>query len=327
MPQLILTVRQKGKIKNTYLDKIIPELDKDGRLRTGFNLQTTTSGRLSSSGKLNMQQIPRDDPIVKGCIYASPGHKIISIDLTTAEMYIAAVLSNDRALMDVFRNGGDFHSSVAKIVFNLPCNVEDVKKLHPLERQAAKSISFGILYGAGAYKISAEVTKFTGTYFSPNEAQEVIDDYFKKFKGLKKWIDSNCDFIEANGFIYSFFGRKRRLPNVNSSDKGLKAHTIRSGLNFLVQSVASDVNLLAAIDLNKLLSAKGMKARIFALVHDSILAEVPDEEVEQYTTMATSCIKTNRGLSIAGCPIGCDVDIHEDYSMGKFSAKYETANL
>ena len=98
VPQLILDIRQKSKIKNTYLDKIIPQLDRDSHLRTGFNLHGTTSGRLSSSGKLNMQQLPRDNPTVKGCIKAPRGHKIVAMDLTTAEVYVAAVLAKDEAL-------------------------------------------------------------------------------------------------------------------------------------------------------------------------------------------------------------------------------------
>jgi DNA polymerase I-like protein with 3'-5' exonuclease and polymerase domains len=144
VPGLILNIRKKSKIKNTYLDKIVTQLDRDSRLRTGFNLHSTTSGRLSSSGKLNMQQLPRDNPAVKGCIKARPGYKIISVDLTTAEVYVAAVLSNDKALMDIFRSGGDFHSAIAKAVFNLPCGVEDVKQLYFLQRQAAKAVTFGI---------------------------------------------------------------------------------------------------------------------------------------------------------------------------------------
>ena len=144
IPQLILNIRQKSKIKNTYLDKIIPQLDRDSRLRTNFNIHGTTSGRLSSSGKLNLQQLPRDNPVVKGSIKARPGYKIVSVDLTTAEVYIAAVLSGDKGLMDVFISGGDFHSTMAKKVFGLECAVEEVKALYPLLRQAAKAITFGI---------------------------------------------------------------------------------------------------------------------------------------------------------------------------------------
>jgi len=322
VPKHILSIRQKSKIKNTYLDKIIPQLDRDSRLRTNFNLHGTTSGRLSSSGKLNMQQLPRDNPIVKGCIKAAPGNKIVAMDLTTAEVYVAAKLADDEALMDVFRSGGNFHSTIAKTVFKLPCAVEDVAELYGTQRQAAKAVTFGIMYGAGPSKISQQVTKDSGKLFSVSEAKEVIDDYFGSFHRLKKWLETNQKFIEQNGFVYSFFGRKRRLPNVLSEDAAIRSHSIRSGLNFLVQSPASDINLLGAIDMNDYIRVEKMKSRIFALVHDSILAEVPDEEVEQYSRALKMFIQLDRGVSIPGAPVGCDFDVHEDYSLGKFEKMY-----
>ena len=322
VPALILAIRQKSKIKNTYLDKIIPQLDRDSRLRTGFNLHSTTSGRLSSSGKLNMQQLPRDNPIVKGCIKAATGHKIVAMDLTTAEVYVAAVLAKDEALKDVFRKGGNFHSQIAKKVFKLPCEADQVAELYSMQRQAAKAVTFGIMYGAGANKISEQVTKDSGKEFSKKDAQEVIDDYFKEFHKLKDWIEDNKKFIAQNGFIYSYFGRKRRLPNVASTDKGIQSHSVRSGLNFLVQSAASDINLLGAIDMGAYIKATGMKARIFALVHDSILAEVPDDEVEHYKEELDKYIQMDRGISIPGCAVGTDWDIGNDYAFGKFEKKY-----
>jgi len=144
IPGVILNIRQKSKIKNTYLDKIIPEIDRDGCLRTYFNLTSTTSGRLSSSGKLNMQQLPRDNAAVKGCIKARPGYKILQQDLATAEVYVAAILSGDKNLQNVFKSGGDLHSTVAKMVFQLPQEVDDIKEKAPTQRQAAKAITFGI---------------------------------------------------------------------------------------------------------------------------------------------------------------------------------------
>lgn len=322
VPKRILDIRQKSKIKNTYLDKIIPQLDRDSRLRTGFNLHGTTSGRLSSSGKLNMQQLPRDNPTVKGCIKASPGHKIVAMDLTTAEVYVAAILAKDTALMDVFKSGGNFHSTIAHKVFRLPCPVEDVAELYPDRRQAAKAVTFGIMYGAGPAKISEQVTKDSGKYFSKHEATEVISDYFGAFHKLKAWIDDNQKFIEQNGFVYSFFGRKRRLPNVTSTDAGVRSHSIRSGLNFLVQSTASDINLLGAIDMGEYIKANNMKSRIFALVHDSILAEVPEDEIEHYREKLLQFVQMDRGISIPGAPVGCDFDVADDYSLGKFSKMY-----
>jgi len=326
VPQLVLDIRQKVKIKTTYLDKIYPQLDKDSRLRTGFNLHGTTSGRLSSSGKMNMQQIPRDNPIVKGCIKANPGKKIVAMDLTTAEVYCAAVLANDKALMEVFKSGGNFHSNIAKLVFNLPCEVDEVAEHYSTQRQMAKAVTFGIMYGAGPKKISEQVTKDSGTYFSMNEASAVIKDYFEQFHGLKTWLDSQKKFIQDNGFIYSHFGRKRRLPNVFSTDKGIASHEVRSGVNFLVQSIASDVNLLGAIDAHNIIKQDGKedKMKIFALVHDSVLAEVDEDWVEHYQFILKACIQKDRGMSIPDCPVGCDFDIGDDYSFGKFEKKYET---
>ena len=269
-----------------------------------------------------MPQLPRDNPSVKGCIRAGWGKRIVAMDLTTAEVYVAAVLAEDKALMEVFRSGGNFHSTIAKTVFKLPCEVEDVDALYKDKRQAAKAVTFGFMYGAGPKKISEQVTKDSGNYFSQQEAKEVIDDYFQTFHKLRSWIDNNQRYIEQNGFIYSFFGRKRRLPNVKSSDAGIKSHSIRSGLNFLVQSAASDINLLGAIDMHNYIQTNSMKAKIFALVHDSILAEVPDEEIDHYSEQLQKCVQLDRGLKIPGAPIGCDFEIGGDYSMGKFEKLY-----
>ena len=322
VPGLILDIRQKTKIKNTYLDKIIPQLDADQRLRTGFHLHTTTSGRLSSSGKLNMQQLPRNEPCVKGSIQARPGYKIVAMDLGTAEVYIAAVLSKDQALIQAFKSGENFHSTIAHKVFNLPCEISEVADKFPLERQAAKAVTFGIMYGAGAPTISAQITKESGVYYSQAKAQEVIDDYFREFSTLADWIEDNKKFIKQNGFIYSVLGRKRRLPNVTSSDGGVVGHAIRSGLNFLVQSVASDINLLAAIDMQGWVESSKCDAKIFALVHDSILAEVKDEDVDLYIEKLEGFVQLDRGVSIPGSPVVCDFDVHQDYSLGKYEAKY-----
>ena len=322
LPAAILKVRQLGKIKNTYISKILPELDKDDRIRTNFNLIFTTSGRLSSSGKFNAQQIPRDNSIIKGCIRAPEGYKIVSQDLTTAEMYYAAVLSNDKNLQQVFISGGDFHSTIAKMVFDLVCEVEDVKKLFGSLRQSAKAISFGILYGSGPQKVSDTVSKETGEYYGIDRAKQDIKSYFEKFSKLKKWLTSRKEFIEANGYTYSFFGRKRRLINVFSTDKGIAAHEVRSGINAEVQSLASDMNLFGAMDTANEVKAKGLDAKIFMLVHDSIVALVKDECIEEYCEILKRNTQKDRGCSIPGFPIGVDQEIGQDYSFGKFDKQY-----
>ena len=326
LPKAILQVRKLSKIQNTYIHKILPELDKDDRIRTNFNLIFTTSGRLSSSGKFNAQQIPRDDPIIKGCIKAPAGYKIVSQDLRTAEMYYAAVLSDDKNLQKVFTDGGDFHSSIAKMVFDLPCEVEQVKKLYPDMRQSAKAISFGILYGSGADKVSVTVTKATGQHYPVERARDDIKQYFTTFKKLKQWLDTRKEFIQQNGYTYSFFGRKRRLPNVFSSDRGIAAHEVRSGINSEIQSLASDVNLLGAIKTARTVRERKLDARIFMLVHDSIVALVKDSDVDEYCNILRQCTQYDWGCNISGFPIGVDQDIGDDYSFGSFEETYRVGS-
>ncbi len=184
------------------------------------------------------------------------------------------------------------------------------------------------MYGAGPTKIAQQVTQSAreddrnAPEFTKGEAEAAIKDYFKMFKGLDKWIKTNQAFISENGFTYSHFGRKRRLPNVFSSDRAIQGHTVRSGLNFLVQSTASDVNLLAAIDMMAYIDREGLMSRMFALVHDSILAEVPENEVDRYCAALRGFVQMDRGVSIPGTPIGCDFEIGDDYSFGKYE-KYE----
>lgn len=325
LPAAILKVRQLGKIQNTYISKILPELDRDGRIRTNFNLIFTTSGRLSSSGKFNAQQIPRDNPIIKGCIKAPAGYKIVSQDLTTAEMYYAAVLSGDKNLQEVFSSGGDFHSTIAKMVFDLECPVEEVKKKYGGKRQSAKAISFGILYGSGANKVSQTVSKATGEEYPVERARQDIKQYFTKFNKLKQWLDTRKSFIEQNGYTYSFFGRKRRLPNVFSSDKGIAAHEVRSGINAEVQSLASDVNLLGAMRTANEVREQKLDANIFMLVHDSIVAVVREDQVDSYCEILKRNTQHDWGCGIPGAPIGVDQDIGDDYSFGDWEGYYEVA--
>lgn len=178
------------------------------------------------------------------------------------------------------------------------------------------------LYGSGPAKVAESVTKATGEYYSLEDARENIKDYFTKFNKLKKWLDSRKEFISTNGYTYSFFGRKRRLPNVFSADKGIAAHEVRSGINMEVQSLASDMNLLGAIDTANECAAKGLDAKIFMLVHDSIVALVREDQVETYCNILKANTQKDRGCSIPMYPVGVDQDIGDDYSFGKFEEYY-----
>lgn len=189
--------------------------------------------------------------------------------------------------------------------------------VHPISNNGTRC-----LYGSGPQKVSDTVSKSTGEYYGIDRAKEDIKAYFTKFSKLKTWLKSREEFIRANGYTYSFFGRKRRLVNVFSSDKGIAAHEVRSGINMEVQSIASDVNLLAAIDTAQEIAEKGLDAKICMLVHDSIVAIVKDECVEEYCEIVKRNTQKDRGCSIPGTPIGVDQEIGQDYSFGKFEKQY-----
>ena len=313
LSEAILELREKKKMAGTYISNIKNGVDKDGRLRSGFNIHGTTSGRLSSSGNLNYQNIPRDNKDIKKLFKARPGYKIIQCDLGTAEVYYAAMLSGDKFLQKAFIDKLDFHSYVAKQMFNLPEEVNQVKKLHPNERQYAKAITFGIMYQAGPAKIAETVNKDAkaGEEITTGQSKQFIQKYFNEARSLKKFIDGSNQQIENHAYIYSFFGRKRRLPEAKSPNRGVAQHAIRSGVNFLVQSVASDINIMGVIDLVKWIEDNdyGEAIKPFTVVHDSIVSEVREDLVDTYIENAKRCIQTDRGLSIPDCPIKVDFEI------------------
>ena len=317
LAEAILDLREKSKMAGTYISNIRKGIDYDDRLRSGFNIHGTTSGRLSSSGTLNYQNIPRDNKDIKKLFRARPGYKIVQCDLGTAEVYYAAVLSADKFLQQAFIDKLDFHSYVAKQMFNLPCEVKDVKKLYPNERQYAKAITFGIMYQAGPAKIAETVNKDAkaGEEISVSQAKQFINKYFNEAKALKRFIDASNDQIENYAYIYAFFGRKRRLPEAKAPNPGVAKHAIRSGVNFLVQSVASDINVLGLIDLIKWVESNGYDDVIkpFTVVHDSIVSEVREDLVPIYIENARRCIQTDRGLSIPNCPIKVDFEIGDSW--------------
>lgn len=180
------------------------------------------------------------------------------------------------------------------------------------------------MYGSGPQKVSDTVTKATGEYYGIDRARDDINAYFTKFKQLKKWLNSRKEFIETNGYTYSFFGRKRRLNNVFSADKGIAAHEVRSGINSEVQSLCSDVNLFGAMESAQEFKTRSIRAHVFMLVHDSIVVLVHDDDIELAKEVLRRCTQRERGCSIVGHPIGVDQEVGKDYSFGKFDKTYKS---
>ena len=265
--------------------------------------------------------------------------------MTTAEVWVAAALSGDKGLQQVFVNMTrdpakypDFHSNIAHMVFGLSCEPQEVKKLFPALRQAAKAITFGILYGSGPAKVAQAVNEAlleqslkTGEPYVPctkEKAEEYIAVYFKRFPRLKQWITECHNQILNHGFIYSHFGRKRRLRNITSSDRGVIGEELRSGFNAIIQGASSDILLLGAIDAEAEITARKLDAQILCMVHDSVVAEVHESCVEEYLELVVRNIQKDRGLMIPGAPMGVDSDSEDggsfDYSCGKLQKQYPT---
>ena len=258
----------------------------------------------------------------------------MAVDLETAEVYYAAALSGDKELQDVFirmRNNpeaySDFHSTIAHMVFKLDCSPKEVKKLFPHLRQAAKAISFGILYGSGPQKVADTVNAaLLEAGLVPNctkaDAEGYIKDYFEKFPKLERWIKQCHNQIKTDGFIYNFYGRKRRLRNINSPDRSIASAELRSGFNAVIQSVSSDCLLTGVMDAEQEIRDRGLDVKIFALVHDSCVAEVREDLVDTYLELLQRCIQSTKP-TIEGCPIGVGLDgIHTDYACGKLEKQY-----
>jgi DNA polymerase I-like protein with 3'-5' exonuclease and polymerase domains len=173
------------------------------------------------------------------------------------------------------------------------------------------------MYQAGPAKIAETVNKDAkaGEEISIAQSKQFINKYFNEARALKRFIDSSNYQIEQYAFIYSFFGRKRRLPEAKSPNPGVAKHAIRSGVNFLVQSVASDINILGLIDLIDWINKNNYSKDIlpFTVVHDSIVSEVKEELLKEYIDNARKCIQTDRGLSIPGCPIKVDFEIGDSW--------------
>ena len=275
--------------------------------------------------------------------------------MSTAEVWASAAISKDPLMMQMFRDihehpelSADFHSLTAFNVFPTGCKSPlEVKSLAPHYRQASKSIVFSVLYGSGAQSLADGINSTLlevwherdhadpskePKWYTKQSAQDMLDDYFRKFPTLKRWIDKVHKQIKDYGFVYSPFGRKRRLPNHKSTDKGVVAECLRSGLNAVPQGASSDIMVQAAINMRKLIRINNWDIKIIALVHDSMVMEVREDLVDIAEKNAAACIQKDYGLFIEGAPMGYGIDSEDggsqDYSCGKLAKSYpEVAEL
>jgi len=272
LPAKILEWRQLSKLKSTYTDTLQEHMSREtGRVHTSFALAATTTGRLSSS-EPNLQNIPirtEEGRKIRTAFVAPKGHKIISADYSQIELRLLAHIADIPQLQEAFSNNIDIHAATASAMFGVP--VDQVKG--DLRRQA-KTINFGIIYGISAFGLAARLGIPHG------EAATFIKQYFERFPGIRTYIDETKRACRDKGYVTTLFGRVCHYPQIRSSNPSERAGVERQAINAPIQGTAADIIRRAMIRMDEALSEARLSARMLLQVHDELVFEAPDEEVD-----------------------------------------------
>lgn len=291
LPKLILDYRSLVKLKSTYLDAL-PQLvnPKTHRVHSSFNQTGASTGRLSSSDP-NFQNIPiRTElgrEIRKAFVPQQKGWKMLSADYSQIELRIMAHLSSDLELTRAFHENVDVHRRTAALVYGVP--ESDVL---PEMRRIAKIVNFGIMYGAGPYRMSEELG------IPMSDARKLIEQYFRTYPGINQYIMSTLEDARKNGFVTTLSGRLRYVPDINSHNKNVRGAAERVAVNMPIQGTAADMIKLAMIRIHKKLTDRRMRSMMILQIHDELLFETPDEEVESLRSLAIEEMESALKLNI-----------------------------
>ena len=268
----ILDWREISKLKSTYTDSLFELLDKNGRIHTTYSQVVANTGRLASNNP-NLQNIPirsEDGKKIRSCFIAEAGHKLISCDYSQVELRLLAEVADVKKLKEAFARGIDIHTATASHVFGVaPENVDANLRRH------AKAINFGIVYGISAFGLSKNIGVSTA------EAKAYIDAYFAQMPEIKAYMERTIEFARARGWVETPFGRRCSVLGINDSNKRLAANAERAAINAPIQGGAADIIKLAMNKIEQVLSEKNMKTKMLLQVHDELVLEAPENEVEQ----------------------------------------------
>ncbi len=273
LPARILDWRQLTKLKSTYTDALPTYLSaQTGRIHTSFSLAATTTGRLSSS-EPNLQNIPvrnAEGRQIRTAFIPEKGMKLVSADYSQIELRLLAHIADIPQLRQAFADGVDIHAMTASEMFGVP-----VKDMPSEVRRRAKAINFGIIYGISAFGLANQLG------ISREEAGAYIKKYFERFPGIRAYMDETKAFVRANGFVTTIFGRVCHYPDASSSNPQMRAFVERQAINAPIQGSASDIIRRAMIRMDDALEAARLNVRMLLQVHDELVFEVPDSEVDR----------------------------------------------
>jgi len=292
LPKLVLEYRKLFKLKNTYLDPIPTNINSiSNRVHSSFNQTMTATGRLSSSSP-NFQNIPirtEDGKDVRKAIRAqSSDYQIFSADYSQVELRVMAHLSQDEALIQALNNGEDIHTFTAKNIFGIDKD-EDVL---PEMRRTAKIVNFGIMYGAGPFRLSQELDVPFG------EAKKIKDAYFNKYKGIEDYIAKSKVLIKSEKSVQTLLGRKRAVWDSDSQNKIRRDAAERMAINMPIQGTAAEMIKIAMIKIYKDLKDNNLKSKLILQVHDELLLEVHKDEVDYISEMVLKNMKNAIELDV-----------------------------
>jgi DNA polymerase I len=272
MAKRVLEWRQLAKLRSTYTDALQTYINPNtGRVHTSYAMASTSTGRLSSTDP-NLQNIPvrtEEGRRIRTAFIAPPGHKLVSADYSQIELRVLAHVADSPQLKNAFAEGLDIHAMTASEMFGVP-----IEGMDSSVRRRAKAINFGIIYGISAFGLSNQLS------ISREEAGEYIRTYFKRFPGIKTYMDDTKKFAHDNGFVETIFGRRMHLPRIKSSNPSERAFLERAAINAPIQGSAADIIRRAMIRMIPALQTANLKARMLLQVHDELIFEVPDAEVE-----------------------------------------------
>jgi DNA polymerase I len=288
--QRVMDWRQLAKLKSTYADALVEQIDpKTGRVHTSFSMAATTTGRLSSTDP-NLQNIPirtEEGARIRKAFIAAPGHSLISADYSQIELRLLAHVANIAALKESFARAEDIHTRTASEVFGVP-----MAGMDSATRRRAKAINFGIIYGISAFGLARQLG-ITG-----GEAKTYIDAYFKRYPEIRTFMDGTKEQARINGFVLTPFGRRCWVPRIKDKIPALRAYAERQAINAPLQGGAADIIKQAMIRLPKALREAGLSARLILQVHDELLFEAPDAEVEATAKLAQNVMQEAATLSV-----------------------------
>jgi DNA polymerase-1 len=290
LPVKIMEHRQIAKLKGTYTDALVRELDaKTGRVHTSYQMTGAATGRLASTDP-NLQNIPvrtEEGRKIRQAFIAEKGHKLLSADYSQIELRLLAHVADIASLKEAFARGDDIHAITASEMFGVP-----VKGMDPLVRRRAKAINFGIIYGISAFGLANQLG------IGQPEARDYIAKYFQRYPGIRDYIELTKAYARKHGYVKTPFGRKVHLRFINDKSQGMRAFAERAAINAPLQGGAADIIKRAMIRLPAALKTARLSGRMLLQVHDELLFEVPDKELDKTKDVTRKVMEGAATLSV-----------------------------